>query len=143
MAYRNRVLNPVLQARIFLPNWFVRVVRPNKALGDDIVEMHVPLDMGKKDIRNYLKNIYGINVAKVHTRIVIGQWETRQHNNDLIKKKSGDKKIAYVFLGEGTFKFPKMFKDMETKKVEEEEDNPDGQPPPGRNKLGTQQWFNE
>ena len=44
MAYRNRVRNPRLQARIFLPNWFIKVVRPGNEQPSDTVQLHVPLE---------------------------------------------------------------------------------------------------
>ena len=44
MAYRNVVRNPRLQARIFLPNWFLKVVRPGKELADNVVQFHVPME---------------------------------------------------------------------------------------------------
>lgn len=44
MAYRNVVKNPRLQARIFLTNWFVKIVRPNKELPEDTVQMHVAME---------------------------------------------------------------------------------------------------
>ena len=31
--------------------------------------------MTKFDIRNYFQKIYGVQVAKVNTRIQIGKWE--------------------------------------------------------------------
>ena len=45
MAYsRNLVRNPRLQARIFLPNWFVKIVRPGKDLPENQVQMHVSME---------------------------------------------------------------------------------------------------
>lgn len=44
MAYRHRVRYPRLQARIFLPEWFMKVVRPGKEIAKDTVQFHVPLE---------------------------------------------------------------------------------------------------
>ena len=68
MAYRHRVKAPIHQARVFLPQWFVKVVRPNSSIPqEDRIQLHVPTDMGKVDIRNYLQQIYNIPVEKVRT----------------------------------------------------------------------------
>ena len=44
MAFRNVVRNPRLQARIFLPNRFLKVVRPGKELPENVVQFHVPME---------------------------------------------------------------------------------------------------
>lgn len=124
MAYRNRVRNPILQARIFLPKWFVKVVRPGRELPDDTVQLHVPLDMSKIDIKNYMEKIYNIPVAKVNTRIQAGKVKTKVYRNDAIQYKTPDIKVAYVILKEGSFKFPDVFPpDPEAKVVEEDDIN--------------------
>merc|ERR1740124_1222072 len=147
MAYRHRVRNPIHQARIFLPNWFVKVVRPGKELigDDDVVQLHVPLDMGKIDIKHYLENIYEIPVAKVHTRIQRGKWKEKVYGNDIIYKKTADYKVAYVFLKEGTFKFPDMFPDITANEVDDDDDDEkdvDKKKESLVDKVGSLKWFN-
>lgn len=44
MAYRHVVRNPRLQARIFLCNWYMKVVRPGKEQPDNVVQLHVPME---------------------------------------------------------------------------------------------------
>lgn len=140
MAYRNRVKTPLLQARIFLPQWYVKVVHPGKPIADDVVQLHVSLDMGKIDIRNYLEKIYGIPVDKVHTRIQPGKWKNEIYGNDLIHKKNDDYKVAYVYLREGTFKFPQLFPEISTEEVEEEEEVK--APATIEERTGASTWFN-
>jgi large subunit ribosomal protein L23 len=52
----------------------VKVVRPGKELPENEVMLHVPLKMTKLDVRNYLQSIYNVEVAKVNTRIQLGEW---------------------------------------------------------------------
>merc|ERR1712013_313530 len=121
MAYRHRVKAPLHQARVFLPQWFVKVFRPNSSIPqEDRIQLHVPTDMGKVDIRNYLQQIYNIPVEKVHTEIRRGWYEKIQCGNEVIFKKRADYKVAYVFLREGhTFKYPDVFPPLFTKEMEE------------------------
>ena len=124
MAYRHVVRNPKLQARIFLPNWFVKIVRPGREQPDDTVQMHVPCDMGKIDIKNYMEAIYGIKVAKVHTRIQAGKVKSyTDRYNRILTRKTPDYKVAYVMLAEGTFKFPQMFPESGPSEIVEREDD--------------------
>ncbi|XP_002163495.2 large ribosomal subunit protein uL23m isoform X1 [Hydra vulgaris] len=120
MAYRYRVRNPRLQARVFLPDWFVKIVRPGKEIAKDTVQLHVPLDMGKVDIKNYMEKIYNVPVAKVNTRIQAGKIKTTQWRNDVITRKTADIKVAYVILKEGTFEFPDMFPEISPKEVDDD-----------------------
>ncbi|XP_066934046.1 large ribosomal subunit protein uL23m-like [Clytia hemisphaerica] len=148
MAYRNRVRNPVLQARIFLPKWFVKVVRPGRDLPDDTVQLHVPLDMSKIDIKNYMEKIYNVPVAKVNTRIQAGKVKTKVYRNDAIQYKQEDIKVAYVILKEGRFKFPDVFPpDAKAEIVDDDLDDIDdneGNVPEKQSDSGQQQqsWFN-
>ena len=44
MAYRHVVKKPTLQARIFLCNWYMKIVRPGRELPDNTVQFHVPME---------------------------------------------------------------------------------------------------
>ena len=148
MAYRNRVRNPILQARIFLPKWFVKVVRPGRELPDDTVQLHVPLDMSKIDIKNYMEKIYNIPVAKVNTRIQAGKVKSKVYRNDAIQYRTPDIKVAYVILKEDSFKFPDIFPpDSEAKIVDDDLKEQNSAMPENqlseKNKENEQQtWFN-
>ncbi|KAJ7330197.1 54S ribosomal protein L23, mitochondrial [Desmophyllum pertusum] len=108
MAYRHVVRNPRLQARIFLCNWYMKVVRPGKELPDNVVQFHVPMDMSKLDVKNYLTSIYKLDIANVNTRIQHGKTKSIVKGDQLIKRKYPDYKVAYVTLATGTFKFPDL-----------------------------------
>eukprot|EP00794_Sanderia_malayensis_P001299 gene1299-1436_t len=121
MAYRYVNKNPRLQARIFLSNWFVKIVRPGKELPKDQVQMHVSMDMNRIDIKNYLENIYNIKVNRVNTRIQLGKKEmVMKLDGSIAKKKYPDYKIAYVTLAEGTFEYPELFPESDKSKQIEE-----------------------
>ncbi|XP_057313183.1 39S ribosomal protein L23, mitochondrial-like [Hydractinia symbiolongicarpus] len=142
MAFRNRVRNPRLQARIFLPRWFVKVVRPGKDIPDDTVQLHVPLDMSKIDIKNYMEKIYSVPVAKVHTRIQSGKVKQFVYGNDVVIKKTPDIKIAYVMLREGTFKFPDMFPDLSPVESEDHEGDELKETSEQNAAIPMARWFN-
>jgi large subunit ribosomal protein L23 len=90
--------NVFRQARICLPNWYVKVVRPGKELPENEVMLHVPLKMTKLDVRNYLQSIYNVEVAKVNTRIQLGKTKTVLKRGQPKKMKLPDVKVAYVTL---------------------------------------------
>ncbi|EDO31749.1 predicted protein [Nematostella vectensis] len=120
MAYRHVVKQPRLQSRIFLTNWFMKIVRPGRELESNVVQFHVPMDMSKIDVKNYLKSIYQVDVARVNTRIQQGKTKMIQKGDKLVKKKFPDYKVAYVTLADGTFKFPDLFpKRVQAEKTQE------------------------
>lgn len=128
MAYRHVVRHPRLQARIFLCNWYMKVVRPGRDLPENTVQFHVPMDMSKMDIKNYLTSIYKLDVARVNTRIQHGKTKSIVKNDQLLKKKYPDYKVAYVVLASGTFKFPDLFPIPSAE--DEETDKKPADPPP-------------
>ena len=44
MAYRHVVKKPQLQARIFLCNWYMKIVRPGREIPENTVQFHVPME---------------------------------------------------------------------------------------------------
>ncbi|CAB4001069.1 39S ribosomal L23, mitochondrial-like [Paramuricea clavata] len=110
MAYRNVVRNPRLQARIFLPEWFLKCVRPTKEVPDNVAVFHVPMEMSRLDVKNYLQSIYQINVSKVNVRIQTGKAERVMMKNGAVKlQRHPDIKVAYVTMADTKFKFPELF----------------------------------
>ncbi|XP_028408407.1 39S ribosomal protein L23, mitochondrial-like [Dendronephthya gigantea] len=129
MAYKHVVRNPRLQARIFLPEWFMKVVRPTKAVPDNLAIFHVPMEMSRFDVKNYLESIYKINVAKVNIRIQTGKAQRVMMKNGAVKlQQHPDVKIAYVTMTDTKFTFPDMFVKSEKKsplQVEPTESKPE------------------
>jgi len=70
-----------------------------------LVAFRVPLNVNKIQIRNYLEEIYKIDVVKVNTMIYLGK-ERRSHRTGLRQKKS-DYKKAYVTIKQ-PFKYPSL-----------------------------------
>ncbi|XP_076971464.1 large ribosomal subunit protein uL23m [Tamandua tetradactyla] len=96
------------QLRVFRTNFFIRLVRPGMAQPEDTVQFHIPMEMTREDVRNYLQSIYSVPVAAVRTRIQHGSNRKRDHRNVRVKKP--DCKVAYVQLAHGqTFAFPDLF----------------------------------
>ncbi|XP_034937094.1 39S ribosomal protein L23, mitochondrial [Chelonus insularis] len=108
------------QLRIFLPNFWMKIVPPQYKLPENIVEFHVSLEMTKYDVRNYLEKIYKINVKDVRTRIALGKFKRAQNGGYIIKE--DDYKVAYVVLDKNEkFVFPELFKTDEIDKQERDE----------------------
>ena len=101
------------QRKIYLCNWFVKIVKPGKEQPNDQVQCHVPMKMTKFDIRNYFWKIYGVRVAKVNTRIQLGKEKRVMPVN--IRKKKPDVKVAYLTLMDQTFEFPDLFSKYDRK----------------------------
>jgi len=106
----------------------MKVVRPGKEQPDNVVQLHVPMDMSKLDIKNYLTSIYKLDIAKVNTRIAHGKTKYLMKKDKLMKKKFPDYKVAYVTLATGTFKFPDLFPNQDVKEEESAQKQADATP---------------
>ncbi|XP_046844751.1 39S ribosomal protein L23, mitochondrial-like [Xenia sp. Carnegie-2017] len=116
MAYLNVVRNPRLQARIFLPEWFIKCVRPTKNIPNNSAVFHVPMEMSRLDVKNYLQSIYKVNVSKVNIRIQAGKTErVLMKDGDVKLKRYPDIKLAYVTMINTEFEFPELFVKAEKK----------------------------
>lgn len=74
----------------------MKVVRPDNAQPENIVQFQCSMEMTKYDIKNYLEKIYKIPVVDVRTRIAMGKTK-----RDLVVgyvTKEEDAKLAYVTL---------------------------------------------
>ncbi|CAG01140.1 unnamed protein product [Tetraodon nigroviridis] len=100
-----RVLYPLHQLgnpqlRIFRPKWFLTLVRPGKEQPPDTVQFHIPMEMTKLDVKNYLEKIYEVPVGAVRTRIQFGSNKKRNHLNQRVNQP--DYKLAYVHMLRGS-----------------------------------------
>ncbi|KAL0109601.1 hypothetical protein PUN28_014567 [Cardiocondyla obscurior] len=99
------------QLRIFLPNFWIKLIAPEEKQLPNIVQFHCSMQMTKHDIKNYLEKIYNVNVIHVRTRIVMGEFIKDKLQGSIIKE--DDRKIAYVILPKDqSFVFPSLFKDV-------------------------------
>ncbi|XP_054707326.1 probable 39S ribosomal protein L23, mitochondrial [Uloborus diversus] len=95
------------QLRIFLPNFWMKLVKPPKNVPANQVHFIVPFEMTAVDVKNYLEKIYAVPVAQVRTQLYTGDIK-KNFKNYLIKEE--DYKMAFVTLPEEVkFEFPDLF----------------------------------
>ncbi|XP_059622205.1 large ribosomal subunit protein uL23m [Phlebotomus argentipes] len=107
------------QLRVFLPNFWMKIVRPELKQPKNVVQFSCSLEMTKHDIRNYLEKIYKIPVVDVRTRIAMGK--TSEDPDFGFVKKAEDQRLVYVTLPKDmTFEFPNIFPEEKKDKLKEE-----------------------
>lgn len=84
------------QLRVFLPNFWLKLVRPAHPQPQNIVQFKCSMEMTKYDIENYLKKIYNLPVVDVRTRIDMGPTKRDPVKGYVIKEE--DSKLAYVTM---------------------------------------------
>lgn len=131
------------QLRIFLPNFWLKLISPVHAQPKNVVQFKCSMEMTKFDIKNYLNKIYDVHPVKVNTRIALGKTKKCPAGGYIIKE--DDIKIAYVTLPKNeTFTYPKLFVEKEEKSLEEkyQEEVKQLQEFVGPNKMpGLPAWF--
>ncbi|XP_050491802.1 probable 39S ribosomal protein L23, mitochondrial isoform X2 [Bombus huntii] len=105
------------QLRIFLPNFWLKLVKPEHNQPKNVVEFHCSMEMTRLDVKNYLEKIYNIHPVHVRTRIALGRTYSPTGIKFVVKE--DDVKIAYVTLPKTeTFTFP----DIVPKETEDKTD---------------------
>lgn len=89
------------QLRVFLPNFWMKLVRPTEEQPANVVTFAVSTEMTKYDVKNYLEKIYKLPVVDVRTRIALGETKRDQTYGYVTKK--DDVKYAYVTMVSGLF----------------------------------------
>lgn len=84
------------QLRVFLPNFWLKLVRPKHEQPPNIIQFMCSMEMTKYDIKNYLEKIYNIKSINVRTRIELGKTREEPGRGYVIK--DDDIKYAYVIL---------------------------------------------
>ena len=108
------------QRRVFLPNFWMRVVDPSAEGVDKItpknqVTFEVSPEMTKHDVKNYLQQIYKVDVMDVALHIKSGK--TYEHKTFGFLYKDDDVKLAFVALPKDQiFEFPDIVKVDEREK---------------------------
>ncbi|XP_075531737.1 mitochondrial ribosomal protein L23 [Dermacentor variabilis] len=96
------------QLRIFLPNFWMKLVKHEKPLPPNEVKFIIPVQMTKYDVKNYLEKIYKVPVADVRTLIMQGKIRKAEGKSYLVKE--DDFRVAFVTLPQGeTFTYPDLF----------------------------------
>ncbi|XP_063539945.1 large ribosomal subunit protein uL23m [Cydia strobilella] len=106
------------QLRVFLPNFWMKLVKPHLKQIPNIVHFQCSMEMTKHDIKNYLEKIYDVPIADVRTKITMGKFRRDVGRGYIIK--DDDIKYAYVTLPKDMkFEYPKLFLDQ--KEAEDED----------------------
>lgn len=84
------------QLRVFLPNFWMKLVRPAHEQPKNVVQFACSMEMTKYDVQNYLEKIYKVPVIDVRTRIAMGPTKRDQTIGYVVKDE--DVKLAYVTL---------------------------------------------
>lgn len=84
------------QLRVFLPNFWMKLIRPEEEQPKNVVTFSVSMEMTKFDVKNYLTKIYKLPVVDVRTRIALGEMKRDQAYGYVTK--GDDIKIAYVTM---------------------------------------------
>lgn len=84
------------QLRVFLPNFWMKLIRSRDEQPKNIVTFSVSMQMTKYDVKNYLEKIYKLPVVNVRTRIEMGSTKRDQVYGYVTK--NDDVKIAYVTM---------------------------------------------
>uniref|UniRef100_A0ABK9NGR1 Large ribosomal subunit protein uL23m n=1 Tax=Glossina morsitans morsitans TaxID=37546 RepID=A0ABK9NGR1_GLOMM len=96
------------QLRVFLPNFWMKLIRSRDEQPKNIVTFSVSMQMTKYDVKNYLEKIYKLPVVDVRTRIEMGSTKRDQVYGYVTK--NDDVKVAYVTMPKNVeFTFPDMF----------------------------------
>lgn len=107
------------QLRVYLPNFWMKLVQPTEKQPPNVVQFKVPLEMTDYDIRNYLEKIYNVKVMHVKSEMEDGKTRPAFKNGYIVK--DDDFRRAYVTLPrDETFTFPDL--DPEEVKTKDEEE---------------------
>nr|CAH0103003.1 unnamed protein product [Daphnia galeata] len=97
--------NPKL--RVFLPDFWMKLVKPSHTLLPNQVQFVVSSQMTKLDVKQYLEKIYNLPVIHVSTYNRMGKTKTAP--NRYVTKEQ-DEKIAFVTLEKDQkFTFPEIY----------------------------------
>ncbi|XP_050349747.1 probable 39S ribosomal protein L23, mitochondrial [Nymphalis io] len=96
------------QLRVFLPNFWMKLVRSEGKQQPNKVTFHCSMEMTKHDVKNYIEKIYNVPVVNVNTRIAMGKFRKDIGKGYVVK--DDDVKFAYVTLPKTMkFDFPNIF----------------------------------
>ncbi|CAK8683383.1 unnamed protein product [Clavelina lepadiformis] len=118
------------QRRLFIPEWYITLAKPKEKMPKNYVRFHVPADMTKYDMKEYLDKIYNTKVLNVRLSPV-NYVRYKEPLPWRIKKMSEDAptpyqwkfiepwKIAHIFLAdEQEFEFPNPLKNEDDEENE-------------------------
>lgn len=102
------------QLRLFLPLFWMRMIKLKENLPKDTITFEVHMQMTTYDVKNYLEKIYKVPVLSVRCELIRGEERTHPTYGFSIQP-ARDRRIAWVQVAEGyEFEFPELFKDKIT-----------------------------
>ncbi|KAK7071068.1 54S ribosomal protein L23, mitochondrial [Halocaridina rubra] len=109
------------QLRVFLPNFFMKLVKPEVPQLPNVVQFKVSMQMTKHDVKNYLEKIYSVKVESVVTHVRMGKFSRNAVGGYVIK--DDDFKLAYVTLPKDEkFEFPNLFPEEKEKELDKQKE---------------------
>jgi len=132
------------QLRIFLPNFWMKLIKPTHSLLPNQVQFIVSSEMTKYDVAQYLEKIYKVPVVHVNLHNRIGKTESGKKTAYVTKQE--DHKIAYVTMPtDYKFEFPDLFptekKDADMKQMQETKRNYEKRMNQSGERKGVPAWF--
>lgn len=105
------------QLRVFLPNFFMKLIKPEVPQPPNVVQFVVSMEMSKFDVKNYLEKIYNVPVDNVVTHVRMGKLKRSRVGGYVVK--DDDYKVVYVSLPKGEkFEFPDLFPEEKEKELD-------------------------
>ncbi|KAH9423698.1 54S ribosomal protein L23, mitochondrial [Dermatophagoides pteronyssinus] len=97
------------QLRIFLPDFWMIIKKPEQPLPANKVMFKIPVQMTSFDVKNYLEKIYKIPVMHVKTRVVCGEIKKAKSAKPYLIKED-DYREAIVDLPKHVqFEYPDLY----------------------------------
>lgn len=108
------------QLRVFLPNFWMKLVKSKDPLPPNVLEFHTPLAMTNYDIKNYLEKIYNVKVANVESTLENGKLKRAFGKVGFITKEEDYRRAIVTLPKTESFTFPNIC--SKEKEVEDEKE---------------------
>ena len=72
------------QLRVFLPNFFMKMVRPSDPQPSNVVSFHVSMQMTHHDVKQYLEKIYKVPVKHVRLEVETGELSATHCRSNIL-----------------------------------------------------------
>lgn len=106
------------RTRLFLPQYWLRMVKHEKAMPKDFVKFECHWQMSSPDVKLYLEKLYQVSVLDVRIEIKRGEYMPHPKRSKALSPPLDDRKYAYVQLKDAEFEFPDIFAEKDPKKDE-------------------------
>ncbi|XP_037070682.1 probable 39S ribosomal protein L23, mitochondrial [Pollicipes pollicipes] len=107
------------QLRIFLPNFWMKLIRPKHKIPSNAVQFIVSPEMTKLDVKQYLEKIYNVPVVQVSISNRLGQFRKLEGKGYIVK--DDDIKYAFVTLPKDmVFEFPNLLPEEKQKELSDQ-----------------------